>query len=43
VRIAFGFIPGIFLVLAALTLRKYEITRTVFEQVKKELSRKKGA
>ena len=40
VRIAFGFIPGIFLVLAALTLRKYEITRTVFEQVKKELRQK---
>lgn len=42
VRFAFGVIPGIFLVLAALTLRKYEITRTVFEQVKVELRRGRG-
>lgn len=44
VRIAFGVIPGVFLVLAAVIMRKYEITRTVFEQIKIELSqRAKGA
>jgi GPH family glycoside/pentoside/hexuronide:cation symporter len=40
VRIAFGVIPAVFLVLSAVVIKKYEITRTVFEQIKTELSRK---
>lgn len=44
VRVTFGVIPGVFLVLSAVVMRKYEITRTVFEQIKVELSQKtKGA
>jgi glycoside/pentoside/hexuronide:cation symporter, GPH family len=40
VRVAFGILPGLFLILAAVTMNKYEITRTVFEQIKLELGQK---
>lgn len=43
VRVAFGVMPGLFLVLAALVMKKYEITRTVFEKVRNELKEAKPA
>jgi sugar (glycoside-pentoside-hexuronide) transporter len=41
IRLAFGLIPGLFLVLAALVLQKYGITRTVYQKVHAELEHKK--
>lgn len=38
IRIAFGVIPGFFLVLAAFIMRKYEITRTLFGQIQKDIN-----
>ena len=38
VRLAFGLLPGVFLVLAALVLQKYGITRQVYEQIRAELA-----
>ena len=37
VRVAFGVIPGLFLVLAALVLQKYGVTRQVYQRVRAEL------
>jgi GPH family glycoside/pentoside/hexuronide:cation symporter len=37
VRLSFGLIPGVFLVLAAVVLQKYGITRQVYQQVRSEL------
>jgi len=39
IRLAFGFIPGLFLVLAAAVLQKYGITRTIYQKVLSELER----
>lgn len=36
IRLAFGLIPGIFLVLAALVLQKYGITRSIYQNIHKE-------
>jgi len=43
VRLAFGLIPGFFLVLAALVLHKYGITRTVYQRIKAELAEKNNS
>jgi glycoside/pentoside/hexuronide:cation symporter, GPH family len=44
VRVAFGIVPGVFLVIAALVMNRYEITRDVYEQIKSDLAlRAKGA
>jgi len=40
IRLAFGLIPGVFLVLAALVLQKYGITRLVYQKVQNELDQK---
>jgi glycoside/pentoside/hexuronide:cation symporter, GPH family len=40
IRLGFGLIPGLFLVLAALVLQKYGITRKVYQKVQSELERK---
>ncbi|MFC2023458.1 MFS transporter [Chloroflexota bacterium] len=37
VRVAFGVIPGLFLVLTALVLQKYGVTRLVYQKVRAEL------
>lgn len=37
VRLAFGLIPGLFLVAAALVLQRYQITREVYQEVRAEL------
>jgi sugar (glycoside-pentoside-hexuronide) transporter len=42
IRLAFGLIPGVFLVLAALVLQKYGITRKVYQNVQDELNRYSG-
>jgi GPH family glycoside/pentoside/hexuronide:cation symporter len=42
IRLSFGLIPGTFLVLAALVLQKYGITRGVYQDVQNELKRKSG-
>ena len=36
VRLAFGLIPGVFLVLAALVLQKYGITRGIYQQLRRD-------
>jgi Na+/melibiose symporter-like transporter len=40
VRLAFGFIPGLFLIIAALVLQKYGITRKVYQEVRTKLEQK---
>ena len=40
VRLAFGLIPGVFLVFAAIVLQKYGITRTDYQRIKSELTEK---
>lgn len=42
VRIAFGVIPGLFLVLSALVVQKYEVTREVYKQVRNELEQRQS-
>jgi GPH family glycoside/pentoside/hexuronide:cation symporter len=37
VRLAFGVIPGLFFILAAILLQKYEVTRAVYQNVRAEL------
>ncbi len=37
VRLVFGLIPGLFLVLGALVLQKYEITREYYDKIKSQL------
>jgi Na+/melibiose symporter-like transporter len=37
VRLAFGVIPGLFFVLAALVVQKYGVTREVYQRVRVEL------
>lgn len=37
VRVIFGLVPGVFLVISALILQKYEITRAFFDQLKEQL------
>jgi len=41
VRLSFGLIPGLFLVIAALVLQKYGITREVFRGVREKLEQQK--
>jgi glycoside/pentoside/hexuronide:cation symporter, GPH family len=43
VRLALGVIPGLFLVLAALVLQRYGITRAAFEAMRAETEIRKGA
>ena len=40
VRLAFGIIPGLFFVLAALVLQKYQVTREVYQQVRADLEQR---
>ncbi len=40
VRVAFGVIPGIFFLLTALVLQKYEVTREVYQKVRTELEQR---
>jgi sugar (glycoside-pentoside-hexuronide) transporter len=40
IRLAFGLIPGVFLVLAALVLQKYGITRVVYQDIRHNLEQK---
>lgn len=40
VRLAFGVIPGLFFVLTALVLQKYEVTREVYQRVRAELEQR---
>ncbi len=37
VRIALGIIPGLFLVLAALILQKYEVTRDLYQSIREQM------
>jgi GPH family glycoside/pentoside/hexuronide:cation symporter len=39
VRLAFGLIPGLFLVFAAIVLQKYGITRAIYQKIQAELKR----
>jgi Na+/melibiose symporter-like transporter len=43
IRLAFGLIPGLFLVLAAAVLQKYGITRTVYQKVQAELEQREAS
>jgi len=40
VRLAFGIIPGLFFVLTALVVQRYQVTRQVYQQVRTELDRR---
>jgi GPH family glycoside/pentoside/hexuronide:cation symporter len=40
VRLAFGAIPGLFFVLAALVLQRYKVTREVYQKVRAELEQR---
>lgn len=40
VRLALGVIPGLFLVLAALVLQKYEVTREVYQSIRAKMDQK---
>ena len=40
VRLAFGVLPGLFFVLAALVLQKYGVTRQVYQKVRTELEQR---
>lgn len=42
IRITFGFLPGVFLIITGLVLQPYGITRAKFEEIKKELERKEA-
>jgi GPH family glycoside/pentoside/hexuronide:cation symporter len=40
VRLAFGVIPGLFFILTALVLQRYQVTRQVYQQVRAELDQR---
>jgi GPH family glycoside/pentoside/hexuronide:cation symporter len=40
VRLSFGILPGLFLILAALVLQRYQVTREVYQQVRVELEQR---